>query len=110
MTINITSNTTEGSYSVADPMLSEMIKTLYDYLQYPEVREKARLDIALAVYHFSAAYYEGRRSNLYQALSHMQNVFLSGVQASPQQEGGLVPALYEHLVNTYVKEASNEVH
>ena len=108
MTINITSETTQGSYSVADPMLSEMIKTLYDYLKYPDVREEARLDIALAVWHFSAAYYEGKRSNLYQALSHLNNVFISGVQASPKKEGGLVPVLYEHLVATYVKEASDE--
>tara|TARA_R100001510_G_scaffold14405_1_gene11625 strand:+ start:526 stop:852 length:327 start_codon:yes stop_codon:yes gene_type:complete len=108
MTINITSDITQGSYSVADPMLSEMIKTLYDYLQYPDVREEARLDIALAVYHFAAAYYEGRRSNLYQALSHMSKVFLSGVQDSPELEGGLVPVLYEHLVDTYVQEASYE--
>ena len=99
-------NNTEGSYSVADPMLSEMIKTLYDYLVCPEVREEARIDIALAIWHFSSAYYEGRRSNLYQALSHMQKVFLSGVQASPEQEGGLVPVLYEHLVYTYVQEVS----
>jgi hypothetical protein len=107
MTISNINTTTEGSYSVADPMLSEMIKTLYNYLVYPEVREEARLDIALAVYHFSAAYYEGRRSNLYQALSHLQTVFISGVQASPELEGSLVPALYEHLVSTYVQEASH---
>lgn len=106
MTISSTQTTPEVSYSVADPMLSEMIATLYDYLKYPDVREEARLDIALAVYHFAAAYYEGRRSNLYQALSHLNKVFLSGVQASPELEGGLVPVLYEHLVTTYVKEAS----
>lgn len=107
MTISNQNTTPEVGHYVADPMLSDMIKTLYQYLRYPEAREEARLDIALAVYHFAAAYYEGRRSNLYQALSHMQNVFLSGVQASPELEGGLVPCLYEHLVSTYVQEASH---
>jgi len=107
MTISNVKNTPEVGHYVADPMLSEMIKTLYDYLQYPEVREEARADIALAVYHFAAAYYEGRRSNLYQALSHIRNVFLSGVQESPELEGGLVTCLYEHLVSTYVQEASH---
>ena len=106
MTISSTQTTPEVSYSVADPMLSEMIATLYDSLWIKEA-QGARADIALAVYHFAAAYYEGRRSNLYQALSHLQSIYTIRAQASPELEGGAVPELYQRLVSTYVQEVSH---
>lgn len=108
MRISSIKTTPEVSRQAADPMLSDMIATLRNSVSNPD-GEFTRQDIALAIWHFASAYYDGRRSNLYQALSHLRYIypFTPEPENTPEQEGGLVFGLYQELVKTYPQEVGH---